>query len=176
LKQDRLDAACAFVAEILNQQLIPAILRKNYGDASESPSCRFLQETEGTFQDSERDQILCNIGTTIPISHIRQKYNIPEPIGEEDVTHPAAKTGAPPPAAGPSGTRPIGQTPKEPSPSETPRQVAARVEVTDMEAFGRELRKLENALTTKETKMTVATDQPKPPEPPPEPPPPPSDN
>src|SRR5262245_51964765 len=58
LKQDRLDAACTFVAEIINQQLIPAILRQNYGNASEPPKCRFLQETEGTFQDSERDQIL----------------------------------------------------------------------------------------------------------------------
>lgn len=152
LKQDRLDAACAFVAEVINQQLIPSILKLNYGDASESPVCRFLQETEGTFQDAERDQILCAIGTTIPISHIRQKYNIPEPIGDEEVTHPAAKGGgAPSPAtAGPPGTRPLGQMPTEPSPSETPRQVAARVEVDNMEDFGRELKKIATELTTKE--------------------------
>jgi phage gp29-like protein len=154
LKQDRLDAACGFVAEVINQQLIPAILRQNYGDASEPPRCRFLQETEGTFQEAERDQILCNIGTTIPISHIRQKYNIPEPIGGEDITHAIAKGGgAPAPTAGPSGTRPVGQTPQTPSPSQTPRQVEARVEVADMEAFGRELRKLGNELTTKEDQL-----------------------
>jgi phage gp29-like protein len=148
LKQDRLDAACTFVAEVINQQLIPAILRQNYGEASEPPTCRFLQETEGTYQDAQRDQILCNMGTTIPISHVRQKYNIPEPIDDEEVTHVVPK--APAPTAGPAGTRPVGQTPKRPSPSETPRQVAAKVEVDDMQSFGRELLKLGTELTTKE--------------------------
>jgi phage gp29-like protein len=151
LKQDRLDAACAFVSEVINRQLIPSILRQNYGDASEPPSCRFLQETEGTFQDSERDQILCNIGTTIPISHIRQKYNIPEPIGNEPVSHPdtPGAGGGGKPAAGPPGTRPIGQTPDQ---AQNPRQVEAKIEVRDMESFGRELRKLSSKLTTKEQK------------------------
>jgi len=153
LKQDRLDAACSFVAGVINGQLIPAILRENYGDATEAPVCRFLQETVGTFQDAERDQILANIGMNIPLSHLRQKYAVPEQIDNEDIAHPAPKAG-PGASAGPSGTEPIGQTPAKPSPSETPRQVAASVEVTNMEDFGRELRKLGNELTTKKGKTT----------------------
>jgi len=151
LKQDRLDAACAFVADVLNDQLIPAILRQNYGDDSECPTVRFLQETIGTFQDAERDQILSNIGVEIPVSYVRTKYAIPEPIGDEAVTHAAPKPGAGGgAAAGPSGTRPIGQTPEIPPPAEAPKQVAARVEVTDMKHFGKELQKLASELTGKE--------------------------
>jgi phage gp29-like protein len=152
LKQDRLDAACAFVAEVINRQLIPAILRQNYGEASECPSVRFLQETTGTFQDAERDQILANIGLDIPLSHLRQKYAIPERIDGEPIAHPAPPKpgglgGGGEATAGPSGTKPISQTPNT-----TPRQIAAHIEVDNVEDFGRELQRLGSELTTKEAK------------------------
>jgi hypothetical protein len=59
-------------------------------------------------------------------------------------------------SAGPDGTRPIGESPKEPSPSETPRQVEAKLKalslIEDDEIFARELRKLASELVTaKET-------------------------
>jgi phage gp29-like protein len=149
LKQDRLDAACAFVAEVINRQLIPSILQLNYGDTDEPPSCRFLQETEGTYQDSQRDQILSNLGVPIPFSHLQQKYAIPEPTGNEKVTEkliPPAPGGGPNgAAAGPKGTSPIGQTKK--LPSATPRQVAAArfqeiSKIEDFELWAHELRNL----------------------------------
>jgi hypothetical protein len=153
LKQDRLDAACAFVARVINRQLIPSILTRNYGDTDEPPSCRFLQETEGTYQDAQRDQILSSLGLPIPLSHLRQKYNIPEPTGEEEVTEPPPKPMAPSDvSAGPKGTRPIGQTPNGNSPSEKPRQVEAKLEalslIQDDEIFARELRRLASELVT----------------------------
>jgi phage gp29-like protein len=173
LKQDRLDAACAFVSEIINLQLIPAILNQNYGEASEAPTCRFLQESQGTYQDSERDQILAGLGLPIPFSHLRDKYNVPEPTGKEETTKPPPKPVTP--SAGPPGTRPIGQTPATPSPSQTPRQVQAKFEeisaIENDELFGRELRKFAAELTG-ELKMSTPTEEP-PPRPEPEPPPPP---
>jgi phage gp29-like protein len=148
-KQDRIDDACAFVVEIINQQLIPAILMLNYGDADEAPTCRFLQETEGSYQDAQRDQMLSGLGLPIPLSHLRHKYNIPEPTGEEEVTEPPPEPKAPSDVSpGPDGTRPIGESPKEPSPSEKPRQVQAHAKleeiskIEDYEIFARELRKL----------------------------------
>jgi len=157
LKQDRLDAACAYVAGVFNLQLIPAILRLNYGDESEPPTCRFLQESEGTYQDSERDQILCNIGVQIPISHLQRKYNIPDATGTEPVSHPSAKAlpGGAGATAGPPGTRPIEQAHPAANKAQTPTQVQTRLEqisaITDDETFGRELRKFASELTTGET-------------------------
>src|SRR5215471_19397940 len=97
LKQDRLEAASDYVADIFNEQLIPSILRLNYGDEDEAPICRFLQENEGTYQDAQRDQILAQMGMPIPVSHMRKKYSIPEPEGDEEVLSPAPKL--PPPGA-----------------------------------------------------------------------------
>lgn len=151
VEQDRLDAACGFVQGIINRQLIPKILYLNYGDATEAPTCRFLQETEGTYQDAQRDQILSTLGLPIPISHLRHKYNIPEPTGGEEVTHPPVQPTAPSSvSAGPKGTRPISQTPNM-----TPKQVQAKLEelsqIEDNEIFGREFKQFASELTAKET-------------------------
>jgi phage gp29-like protein len=159
-KQDRIDDACAFVVEIINQQLIPAILMLNYGNTDEAPTCRFLQETEGSYQDAQRDQMLSGLGLPIPLSHLRHKYNIPEPTGDEEITTPPPKPVAPSDVnTGPKGTRPIGQTPNGNSPSEKPRQVEAKSATADLrlealslieddEIFARELRKLASELVT----------------------------
>jgi phage gp29-like protein len=88
------------VADIFNEQLIPSIIRLNYGDEDELPVCRFLQDNEGTFQDAQRDQILVNMGTPIPVSHIRKKYSIPEPEGDEEILAPPVRTPEPTTAAG----------------------------------------------------------------------------
>ena len=100
LKQDRLQAAAEYAADIFNEQLIPSIIRLNYGDEDELPVCRFLQDNEGTFQDAQRDQILVNMGTPIPVSHIRKKYSIPEPEGDEEILAPPVRTPEPTTAAG----------------------------------------------------------------------------
>jgi len=102
LKQDRLEAASDYVADVFNGQLIPSILRLNYGNDDEAPVCRFLEENEGSYQDAQRDQILVNIGTPIPLSHIRKKYSIPEPEGDEEVLVPPVAQVKPPTTLGPS--------------------------------------------------------------------------
>jgi len=154
LKQDRLDAASFFVSNVLNRQLIPYILNLNYGDTKEAPTCRFLKETEGTYQDAQRDQILTTIGLPIPLSHLRHKYGIPEATGDEPVSLPPPKPIAPSSVSpGPKGTRPLGEPSKEPAPN--PKQVEAKLEalslIQDDEIFGRELRKLAAELASHST-------------------------
>jgi phage gp29-like protein len=147
LKQDRLDAACAFVAEVINRQLIPAIIAMNYpGPLAHLPRCRFLQESVGTYQDAQRDQILLGLDTPMPISYLQQKYNIPAPTGGEPIAQAPAKPGASSDISpGPNGTRPIGQSPAQQSPSQTPRQVQAKLEelsaIEDLEIFAREFKR-----------------------------------
>ena len=156
LKEDRLEAASGYVAEIFNTQLIPMILALNYGNTDEPPVCRFLQEDEGTYQDAQRDQILATIGLPIPLSHMRKKYSIPEPEdGEAVLTPPAPKL---PPAAGQdnlskvdkaSQGQPVSEQQKNRQ-DEKQKEVQARLEkiatINDDEVFGREIKKLASEL------------------------------
>ena len=163
LKQDRLEAAAEYVADIFNEQLIPSIIRLNYCEETETPTCRFLQENEGTFQDAQRDQILVNIGLPIPVSHMRKKYSIPEPEGDEEVlTPPAPKP--PPSGSAPTSAdgksladkaadgEPVDQQQKDRADAQKQKQdeVAARLEkiatIRDDEVFGREIKKLASEL------------------------------
>jgi hypothetical protein len=151
LKQDRLDAASFFVANVFNRQLIPYILLLNYGDIDEAPSCRFLKETEGTYQDAQRDQILTTMGLQIPLSHLRHKYAIPEATGDDPTTTAPPKPTAPSSVTpGPAGTRPLGEPSKNPAPN--PKEVAAKLEafsmIQDDELWARELRTLASELVT----------------------------
>ena len=75
LKQDRLTAASDYVADIFNEQLIPSILRQNYGNDDEAPSCRFLQENEETYQDAQRDQILVNMDADAGQPHAEKIFD-----------------------------------------------------------------------------------------------------
>jgi phage gp29-like protein len=145
LKQDRLDAASFFISNIFNRQLIPYILQLNYGDAMEAPRCRFLKETEGTYQDAQRDQILTTMGLDIPLSHIRHKYSIPAATNDEPTTKPPPKPTAPSNVtAGPRGTRPLGEPSRNGMPN--PKEMAAKLEkisaIEDEEIFAIELNRL----------------------------------
>jgi phage gp29-like protein len=151
LKQDRLDAASFFVSNIINRQFIPYVLRLNYGNIDQAPTCRFLKETEGTYQDAQRDQILTTIGLQIPLSHLRHKYGIPEITNNEPATTPPPTPMAPSSvSAGPKGTRPLGEPSVNPAPN--PKQVAAKLAalslIDDDEVFARELRELASELVT----------------------------
>jgi hypothetical protein len=176
LKQDRLQAAADFVADIFNEQIIPSIIRINYGDEEELPVCRFLQQNEGTYQDAQRDQILVNMGVPIPVSHIRKKYSIPEPEGDEEILAPPVRTPESSTAAGQPITLPEkasqGQPvteqqeeraakqqaeqaagpPKPEKMSEAQKQLQAALErlslIKDDALFAREFRRLTSSLVT----------------------------
>jgi phage gp29-like protein len=165
LKQDRLEAASAFVADVFNEQLIPSILRLNYGDEDEAPVCRFLQENEGTYQDAQRDQILAQMGTPIPISHIRKKYSIPEPEGDEEVLQPIPKAAPQPSVLGPDGKplpltekaalgQPVSEQQQNRADERQKEVLAARLvelaKITDDEVFGREFKRLTTQIAAEE--------------------------
>lgn len=156
LKQDRLDAACDYIANIINRQFIPAILMFNYGDKKEAPCCRFLQETIGTYQDAQRDQVLANMGIPIPFSHMRQKYAIPEPTGDEEVTEkqlpptPVGSDGKPAPA-GPKGTSPIDKKPDPNAPKKKPGQ-------TPVESKLEEISQIEDEATFTKAVLALASE------------------
>ena len=164
LKQDRLEAASAFVADVFNEQLIPSILRLNYGDEDEAPICRFLQENEGTYQDAQRDQILVQMGMPIPVSHIRKKYSIPEPEGDEEILHPIPKAAAPQPQTMGEDGLPLPEKAAQGQPVSEQQQnraeerqkevLASRLltlsKIEDDEIFGREFKRLTSEIATKE--------------------------
>jgi len=85
VKGERIDAAGKFVCEIINKQLIPAILELNYGDIEDAPKIRLLEESEGRLGDAQRDQILKSIGMPLGIDYMRKKYSIPEPAEGEEI-------------------------------------------------------------------------------------------
>src|SRR5215831_4425250 len=164
LKQDRLEAACDYVAGVFNEQLIPSIIRLNYGDQDELPTCRFLEDTEGTLQDAQRDKILIDAGMPIPVSHMRKKYSIPEPEGDEEILEPppppapfgaqAAHGGPTPPqdrskAEKAADGQPVSQQ-QDNRAQDKKAEVQGRLEqlslITDDEVFGREFKRLSSGL------------------------------
>jgi len=88
------EAACQFLCMVLNQQLVPSILRLNYGDDREPPElCLEPEKIEDEKANAERDQILLNAGVPLPKDWFYKRHNVPAPqAGEETIT------GRPPPA------------------------------------------------------------------------------
>lgn len=92
VKEDRIDAAGKFVATIINNQLIKSILTLNYGDDSQAPEMRFLEDEEGDLVSAQRDKLLSDAGLEIGVDFVRKKYGIPEPAQDEEVLREATQT------------------------------------------------------------------------------------
>src|SRR5438105_8738143 len=95
VRQDVVEACAEFVADIFNLQLVPMILRLNYGDESEPPTVKMEDEkTEDLLQKSE---ILKNIApfaaTQIPAEWINETFNIPIPDPGVKTLQPPQPTG-----------------------------------------------------------------------------------
>jgi phage gp29-like protein len=83
VKDQRIDAAGRYVCRVLNTQLVPSILTLNFGDDSECPTVRMLEDEEGSLEEAQRDQILAQI-MPLSKSFLRKKYGQPEPQDDED--------------------------------------------------------------------------------------------
>lgn len=79
VKGNKIDSAGEDACAVLNDQLIPAILAINYGDDSDAPTVRLLDEEEGTLQDAQRDEVLSRMGLTLSERFLRKKYGQPAP-------------------------------------------------------------------------------------------------
>lgn len=84
VKSDRIDAAGKFAAGVINQQLVKFILQLNYGETSEAPQVRFLEDEEAGLTEAQRDKTLIDMGLPVSINYLRKKYGQPEPEDEED--------------------------------------------------------------------------------------------
>lgn len=91
VRADRLQDAAQWCADLLNYQLVPALLRMNYGDELEPPTIvPDLAGEPDPKAKAERDVALSGIAP-IPKAWFYQRHGIPEPEeGEEVVGGPKA--------------------------------------------------------------------------------------
>lgn len=94
-----IEGACDFAESVVNNQLVPMILRLNYGDAELAPEfCAELETVADEKANAERDQILLAQGVALPKSWFYQRHGIPLPAaGEETI---AGRAPQPAPGAG----------------------------------------------------------------------------
>lgn len=126
VKQDRIDAAGKFVANIINQQLIKYILMLNYGDATEAPKMRFLNDEEGDLAEAQRDKVLVDMGVPFGVKFARKKYGIPEPAeGEELLEQPKPQSQFGSPAGSDFGQQNISDESGDDEPTKAMRAILA---------------------------------------------------
>jgi phage gp29-like protein len=101
VRADRLQAAAAWCADLLNYQLIPRLLRVNFGDTAHTPTIvADLDEDDDPKALAERDQLLLQSGVAMPRDWFYERHGIPVPQpGEPVITAPAPAAPAPFPGA-----------------------------------------------------------------------------
>jgi len=102
----------------------------NFGDASEAPTVRFLEDEEAGLTEAQRDKTLIDAGLEIGVDFMRKKYGVPKPAeGEETLTKPE------PPA--------FGDMPGKPNDKQTVKEkLQALNAIQDDAVFSRELSEL----------------------------------
>lgn len=88
VRADRLQAAAQWCADMLNYQLVPAVLRANWGDTAEPPTIvADIDDEPDPLKLANRDQVLLNAGIDLPRSWFYERHGIPMPVaGEETIT------------------------------------------------------------------------------------------
>ena len=100
VRDEVVSAAAEWIEDVLNQQLVPAILELNFGDTEMAPEITAERRTvEDAKANAERDAILIGAGIDIPKAFLYGRHNIPMPKpGEEVIGKPA--TPVPPESGG----------------------------------------------------------------------------
>lgn len=81
-----IEAACDFAESVINNQLVPMILRLNYGDTELAPEfCAEPETIEDEKANAERDQILLTQGVAMPKAWFYKRHSIPLPAAGEEV-------------------------------------------------------------------------------------------
>jgi phage gp29-like protein len=86
VRRDVIHAAAGFLARVLNSQVVPAVLRLNYGDEGERPS--FVpnsEEPEEAKANAEVLEIAVRAGIPVPVNFALEKLNIPKAEAGEDL-------------------------------------------------------------------------------------------
>jgi len=133
VRQDRIREAAQWCADLLNYQLVPALLRVNYGDVTEPPLVvPDTDEEHDALKEAQRDKVLLDSGMVLPRDWYYQRHNVPVPLDDEEVI---GGKPAPPP---PDKTDKTDPPPQLEPPEEKP--VAAKTFSTDeLSAMAREV-------------------------------------
>ena len=100
VRADLKKADAKALAKTLRQQLIWPMVGFNFGWDKPLPTIRFIvEEPEDLVSLSETYKNLVEVGTPIPVSHVRKQFGIPEPQGDEEILTPPAQPFAPQPFA-----------------------------------------------------------------------------
>ena len=118
VKGEIIQAAANFAESVIENQLIPSILRLNYGDDDERPSIRLESEEESDLEaDSQVVKTLVDAGAgeIVGLDWLGKKFGIPKPgKGEETLKKEKPEAGNLKPEAGkaePDGDEPNGADP-----------------------------------------------------------------
>lgn len=86
VRDEAIEAAGRWVDDVINRQWIPALLRVNFGDASEAPTAvSAARRPEDAVALAQRDQLLLREGVRLPQAWFYQRHDIPEPGPGEPV-------------------------------------------------------------------------------------------
>lgn len=86
VKGDVIKAATDWVATVINQQLVTAILDLNYGDREAAPEVTGRPDTvNDQVQDANRDAILLGAGMPLPKKWLYQRHGVPLPKDDEEM-------------------------------------------------------------------------------------------
>ena len=98
VKGEFIQALANAVARVLNTQLVPAILRLNYGDEEEAPE--FVpseHKVEDLKANADRDAVLVAMGIEIPKAWFYERHGIPMPQEGEEIVKKAPVPAMPEP-------------------------------------------------------------------------------
>lgn len=86
VRDDIMSAAADWLAGVLNTQLVPAILRLNYGDDTEAPLLvPDIKDAEDAKANAERDKILIgDLGLPVEKAWLYERHKIPQPASDAD--------------------------------------------------------------------------------------------
>lgn len=85
VREDIILAAAEWAEDIIDRQLVPMIMRLNYGDDSEAPEISAEPRREQDWKaNAERDRVLMDAGVAMPRDWFYERHDIPLPQGGEE--------------------------------------------------------------------------------------------
>lgn len=104
VRDEIVQAAADWAASVVNLQLVPAILRLNYGDDQEAPEfCPRPTEALDLKANADRDAVLLDRGVALPRDWFYARHKIPLPGPGDEVIMKPAGSGGPLPVHDPDG-------------------------------------------------------------------------
>ena len=81
VRRDRLESVCRAIAATLTGQLVPAIIKLNYGrELDNYPEIRCdMPEAIDAKAEAERDKILTDMGLPLPLDWLYERHGVPAP-------------------------------------------------------------------------------------------------